>query len=91
MKSILGLAVSAMMLSATVMDAQNSQTFYLATGESKVEAKNAYQAIVGLNVPCKYIVWNLFTSLQCPIGARKWTGPGRNQPGGSARQADDAR
>jgi hypothetical protein len=31
MKSILGLAVSAMMLSATVMAAQNSQTFYLAT------------------------------------------------------------
>jgi hypothetical protein len=31
LKSILGLAVSAMMLSPTVMAAQNSQTFYLAT------------------------------------------------------------
>jgi hypothetical protein len=31
MKSILGLAVTTMMLPATVMAAQNSQTFYLAT------------------------------------------------------------
>jgi hypothetical protein len=31
MKRILGLAILAMMLSATVMAAQNSQTFYLAT------------------------------------------------------------
>jgi hypothetical protein len=31
MKGILGLAILAMMLSATVMAAQNSQTFYLAT------------------------------------------------------------
>jgi opacity protein-like surface antigen len=31
MKRILRLAVSVMMLSATVMAAQNSQTFYLAT------------------------------------------------------------
>ena len=31
MKGILGLAIVAMMLSATVMAAQNSQTFYLAT------------------------------------------------------------
>jgi hypothetical protein len=31
MKSILGLAIFAMTLSATVMAAQNSQTFYLAT------------------------------------------------------------
>lgn len=31
MKRILGLAILAMMLSATVVDAQNSQTFYLAS------------------------------------------------------------